>query len=158
MVPAPAARKKDLIVAVLLAALFSLVGAGLLLGAAYLYQRRQDFLRRARQAQGEIVDFRRMSGGSSTSSRRREHRVPVVRFRTARGETVQFTSDTYSAMNNYRLGQKVTVYYDPARPGEARIAGWAELWFAPFILALVGLGALVIPPFTIWRAVKAGEV
>lgn len=50
------------------------------------------------------------------------HRLsfPVVRFETARGETVEFESGVGSNIPP-RVGEEVRVIYDPARPQEARL-------------------------------------
>lgn len=58
---------------------------------------------------------------------------PVVTFVTDRGRTIEFTSNTSGG----RIGESVTVRYDPDDPTDARIAGFSRM-FVPAIFIVVG--------------------
>ena len=58
---------------------------------------------------------------------------PVVTFVTDRGRTIEFTSNTSGG----RIGESVTVRYDPDDPTDARIAGFSCM-FVPAIFIVVG--------------------
>jgi hypothetical protein len=68
---------------------------------------------------------------------------PVVRFVTEDGRTVDFESQTGSNLAP-KVGQQVTVLYDPLNPKEARIKSFMMLWALPLILTV--LGALLLVP------------
>ncbi len=56
------------------------------------------------------------------------------------------------------MGDTVRVVYDPADAENARIDELAELWFAPALLAVIGADALIIPPYTMWRVIRANPL
>lgn len=63
---------------------------------------------------------------------------PVVRFQTEDGRTIEFESGLGSNMPP-KVGEEVEVFYDPARPEEARITVGSAFRRAkwPFIIAAV---------------------
>jgi len=70
---------------------------------------------------------------------------PSVRFQTADGRTVEFENDLGSNAPP-RVGDEVTVLYDPARPEEAKVALRSMWKVDPKALLVVGaifLGAMV---------------
>lgn len=75
--------------------------------------------------------------------------TPTVRFQTADGRIVDHTPKISNNVSNYKIGEKVPVYYDPQQPENA-IAGTAfRLWYPLFVFALAGgffalLGAVFI--------------
>ena len=67
---------------------------------------------------------------------------PSVRFQTADGRSVEFENDLGSNAPP-RVGDEVTVLYDPLRPEEAQIKSVMMLWFLPGMFVAVGLPSLV---------------
>jgi predicted membrane protein len=68
---------------------------------------------------------------------------------------VEGNVDDISTLKNIcKSGENVEVIYDPDNPEHAVINTFAELWFAPLIMWLVGVGFVLGPPFTIWRYYK----
>src|SRR3712207_620853 len=63
---------------------------------------------------------------------------PVVRFVTGDGRTVEFESQAGSNLAP-KVGQQVTVLYDPLRPEEAKIRSFMMLWALPSILTVLGV-------------------
>lgn len=71
---------------------------------------------------------------------------PSVRFQTADGRTVEFQSKLGSNAPP-RVGDEVTVLYDPQRPEEARVALGSMFRFDPKALAVVSaifVGAMLL--------------
>lgn len=71
---------------------------------------------------------------------------PSVRFQTVDGRTIEFRSKLGSNTPP-RVGDEVTVIYDPTRPEEAKIALGSMFRFSPKALAVAGaifLGAMVL--------------
>ncbi len=118
----------------LFTAIFMLVGLGLLLGGGYAALRTQQFLGRAVSAQGTVVELVRSRSSDSTTYR------PVVQFTTSDGRPVEMVSSVGSNPPSYSVGETVQVWYDPAHPEDAKLAGFFSLWFLP--LLLMGLGTV----------------
>ena len=62
---------------------------------------------------------------------------PTVRFQTTDGRTVQF-QNKIGTNAPPRVGDQVTVIYDPARPEEAKVALGSMFRFDPKALLVVG--------------------
>src|SRR5215212_3930166 len=67
---------------------------------------------------------------------------PVVRFVTVEGRTVEFESAVGSNLAP-KVGQQVTVLYDPLDPKEIRIKSFMMLWGIPSVFAVLGAFLLV---------------
>lgn len=63
---------------------------------------------------------------------------PVVRFITGDGRTVEFESQAGSNLAP-KVGQQVTVLYDPLKPEEAKLKSFMMLWALPSILTALGV-------------------
>jgi hypothetical protein len=107
------------------------------------------------RAPGSVVDtiVQQEYGENSVFS------YPVVTFtdRDGKNHTVQVSEG--SSPPEWAVGDAVTVRYDPAYPGSARIESWTSdllLWLLPGITGIVGIGFLlavllvrrVMPPDT----------
>ncbi len=124
---------------------FGVVGAGLLVGALFAVQNTRSFVGEAVSAQGTVVDL--VQSRSSSDSGDRYTYAPVVRFDTAQGETVTFTSSVASSPPSYRVGETVDLLYSPTEPKRARIRDWFSLWGVATILGSLG---------TVFSAVSIG--
>lgn len=117
---------------------FPLIGAGLLIGAAFTYRNTASFLAEAEHADGVVIDLYRSRSGDSNTTR------PVVRFTAADGEQVEFTSSFGSNPPAYSRGDEVRVLYRPSRPHDAEIDGFFALWGVTSILGGIGAVFLII--------------
>ena len=70
----------------------------------------------------------------------------MVRFETQQGRTVEFESRTGSNTPP-RVGEEVTVVYDPLRPEEARLTLGSTIRFRPQTFVIAGILALGIIAF-----------
>ena len=122
-------------VVVLIGLVFLAVGGALLLilapGAA---RRRRAFIAGSTTAVGEIVGFREEHLGGDVF----QH--PRIRFRTASGALVEFTSQVGSERPRQRIGGVVPVRYRIDAPEDAEIDRWFALWGG--VLLTGGLGAI----------------
>lgn len=66
---------------------------------------------------------------------------PIVRFRPAVGEEVEFRGHR-NRQSLYRRDSQVSVLYDPEAPTVARIGTFGVLWAPPLVLGGLGLGLL----------------
>lgn len=86
-------------------------------------------------------------------------RLPVVRFVTGEGRTIEFTARTGLNPPQFSQGDTVSVAYRPGNPQDARIDGLFLLWGIELILAAVGgmftlfgMGTLLLPVMLSRRA------
>ncbi len=115
-----------------------LVIAGVLLAVAvWLGLRTRAFVASAWNADGTVVAVER-GEGSKRRNRSVPHYYPTVRFSTITGEEVAFVSEVGSNPAAHKVGDRVTVLYDPHHPEDARIRSFLQLWFVPSLLAVVG--------------------
>ena len=121
----------------LVALLFDAIGVIFVVIAVLVYSRTQDFLERSTATEGIVIDLVvSRSSGSSGSSRTY---YPVVKFTTAKGEEIEFKSNTGSSPPSHREGEIVSVRYDPADPYRARIDSFFSLWGLVVIPGALGL-------------------
>jgi len=114
--------------------LFLLIGLGMLVGSFFLYQNTVSFLETAIKADGVVVDLVRSRNSDSTTY------APTVRFKTNRGNTIEFTSTTSSNPPSYSVGEKVEVLYEPSQPHSAKINSFFSVWGGAVIVC--GLGTV----------------
>jgi hypothetical protein len=112
------------------------IGVLMLFISLVLWNKTRQFVARATTAPGVVTDLivvRDKDGGSDTYK-------PEVKFSTADGREITFTSSFSSRPPAYDVGEAVEVLYLPREPQEARINGFGSLWLGCVILA--GLGAV----------------
>jgi len=111
---------------------FSISGAGMLIGAFFAYSSTRDFLVDATTAQGKVIYLERSRSSDSTTYR------PVVEFRAEDGRRIEFTSSMGSNPPSYSRGEAVEVLYLRDQPERAKINGFFSLWGLPIILGSMG--------------------
>lgn len=119
----------------------TLVALPFLLGALYMTYRSLWFQYAAARADGTIVEI---SDGTPTLT---------VEFRTTAGETKRTESAGSDLYKDYATGDKLTVFYDPQRPADARLDLWIENWLLP-ILTLVPGAIIVLAMMLIVRSFR----
>lgn len=121
----------------IISGVFSTVGVGMLVGSFFIFSNTSRFIAGATETGGKVIALDRSrsssSSGSSTTYR------PVVEFTTATGKQIEFTSSVGSSPPSHRVGETVTVLYNPADPYSARIKSFFQLWFGFLIVFLLGL-------------------
>lgn len=122
---------------------FALIGIGALVGCVAWTTSMQRFIARAEKAQGRVVALVPHRGDDSTTY------APTVEFLAKDGKTVTFTDSVSSNPPSHQEGDVVPVLYDPAKPEDAHIDSFWDLWLGQVILGvlgtvftLVGLGVL----------------
>ena len=107
------------------------------MGAFWSYDSTRRFLAGAATATGTVTELVRREGREQGDS---PTYAPTVRFRTARGQSVELVGTPSSNPPAYSVGDEVRVLYDAARPNQASIDGIFSLWGVALILG--GLGAV----------------
>jgi hypothetical protein len=133
---------------------FFLVGAAMLIGAAWMVHSTREFLAGAQRTEGTVVALvpSRGSSGSTLYS-------PVVTFRSADGRDIEVRSRVASNPPAHDEGETVSVLYRPAAPGDAQVESFFSLWGGASIVGgigsaffLVGLSMILVPVWSDRRA------
>ncbi len=99
---------------------------------------------------GTIIRYERHRGNKPNET----FVLPVVLFYTNSGEKIIFEGHINNSSflkNICKTGEEVEVIYNPNAPKDAMINSFAEIWFFPLLLWVIGFGFIVVPPFTIWK-------
>lgn len=124
----------------LISVVFSVIGVGMLAGSIFIFSNTTRFIAGAAEAGGKVIDLERTRSSSSSSSRSSSTMYrPVVEFTTATGKRIEFVSSVGSSPPSHRVGEAVTVLYNPADPSKARIKSFFQLWFGFLIVFFLGL-------------------
>lgn len=121
------------------------IGLIFLLVAGIIAYFRFDFLKRAIKTEGVMTDFI-LSKGKYRSYR------PVVKYKTLNGKEQSFTNLVGHRPNPYKVGDRVTVFYDPVNPSHAIIGTFFSLWLFPFIFGIIG-AIFTIVGIIVWKFV-----
>jgi len=120
--------------------LIFIVALGLLIGALVTYQRQSRQNADRLSAQGVVValEKRVMNPGSGGVY------CPVVKFTPPNGQEIQFTSDYGTLPASHKVGQGVTVLYNPLNPQEAEVFSTVSRYLAPGIMVFMALIAFCL--------------
>jgi hypothetical protein len=103
----------------------------ILLGIAFfLWTRTREFVASARQAKATVIRLVSDSEGAA---------APVFKFTASNGDTIEKEDGVSSNPPEYQVGQVVDILYDASHPQSARIAKTTSLYFAPILLAVLGI-------------------
>ncbi|MGQ9481203.1 DUF3592 domain-containing protein [Chloroflexus sp.] len=89
----------------------------------------------------------------NTNSGQRTFFYPIVEFRTATGETIQFESEAGDNPSAYQIDDRVEVMYNPEQPQTAFINSW-ELWLPSTLFLGTGGLLLIVSGIAILGALK----
>jgi hypothetical protein len=106
------------------------------------------FVSRAHDAQGIYLGSDARVGGLHGGT----FLHPAFRFVTPNGKVVDFVTRSGATNQPYADGQKVRVLYDPARPGDARLDTFFEIWAGPVFVMPFALLPLLIPVYIFFAA------
>lgn len=114
------------------ALIFGGIGVVMLLVATGFTISTALFLSQSAQADGVVIEA--APPGSTYKS------TATIEFTTADGRQVQFNSGVRASPPEFRQGQRVRVYYDPANPaGSARVNSLLSMWFLTGLFGILGL-------------------
>ena len=110
---------------------FSSIGLAMLIAALFLYQNTQTFLSTAISTNGTVIELISSRSNNSVTY------APVVLFRTANGEVIEFMSSG-SKPPAYSTNDTVEVLYQEAEPEGAKINSFSALWGGCIIVGILG--------------------
>ncbi|HUD15383.1 MAG TPA: DUF3592 domain-containing protein [Terracidiphilus sp.] len=132
---------------VLLLVLGGMLGMGtLFLGGALISAHfTQKFLRTSVTAQGRVVALRPVRGGQHNSLTY----APVFRFDVPGTHFSTVVSNTSSSPPAFKVGEVVTVHYQPGHPEKAVIDSFGQLWLGDLVFGIsgamaIGIGLLIL--------------
>jgi len=124
---------------------FTIIGLGMLVGAAFIYRSTDLFLAEAIKTEGTVVELVQSQSDDSTIYR------PVVQFTSQNGQEIEFVSSSGSNPPSYSRGEKIEILYHSKDPQNAKINDFFSLWGGPVILGgiggvffLVGAGIILV--------------
>ena len=122
---------------------FTVVGVGLMIGAACWGVSTRRFVARAASAPGLVV---RLDHGGAH---------PQIRFTTAAGEAIEYGQN--GMIWGYRVGDRVEVLYAPEHPGrDPVIHTTGALWGFVAMVFFMGAGFVLMAQLAWWRPDRVG--
>ncbi len=118
----------------LMGACFGLSALALLGGAIWAYFSQQRKMASRVAAVGTVVELTTRVAASGRAGLI----CPIVEFTAPPRGNIRFTSEFGSFPAGHKIGQSVTVRYDPADPQQAEIESAMNLWLIPLILVFMG--------------------
>jgi Protein of unknown function (DUF3592) len=109
-----------------------------------------SFFAGAERADGLVVDVRMVNDADGGRTW-----YPVVLFRTAGGQRVQFESSSGGGPDSYERGDRVPVAYDPDTPRDARLATFTGRYAFPGVFLLLGGVATLVGGTVLTIGVRA---
>ncbi len=118
----------------LLFVVFGMVFAGI---GVVLIVRERRFVAHAARSVGTVVELhkRMLTAGGYPEI----VLCPIVRFQTAAGQEVTFENASGSRPARFRVGQSITVYYDPQHPETAHVASGCLQYGISIVFIVLGV-------------------
>lgn len=107
-----------------------------LVGGAFGLRNHISFLVSAEQAEAEVVSVETFDPTEGFTLYR-----PTVRYVAANGGMTAVAADTYRPTS---AGEVLSVAFDPANPGDARLMDPRDRWILPLWMVVFGLITIVI--------------
>ena len=107
-----------------------------LVGGAFGLRNHISFLVSAEQAEAEVVSVETFDPTEGFTLYR-----PTVRYLAANGGMTAVAADTYRPTS---AGEVLSVAFDPANPGDARLMDPRDRWILPLWMVVFGLITIVI--------------
>lgn len=123
----------------IIALLLLLVATLLLVGAGYAIWSEIAFRRIAVETDGRVVEMIRGSGSRNSDGRTSATYRPAFVFALPNGKEVRAEGSVASNPPCCRVGDRVRVRYDPARPENAALTGFMQSWLVASILGGMGV-------------------
>ena len=145
-------HQRQLLIFGVVTLLVSVGGVVLVLLGFGRYVDSRAFVAMATPAPGKVVGFETYDAPGGDS--RDDIHYAMVVYKTRGGREIKFRGPSRDGLVRLKRGDDVRVLYDPSDPKKARVDSFMGLWFAATMLWLIGGGALIIPPLTMWQAWK----
>jgi hypothetical protein len=101
----------------------------------WLCLKTQRLVARGRIAEGRYIDATWDSSGQGE----RISQYGAIEFQTDQGQVIRFQGRVGTPFEAQKVGQQVSVLYDPSHPEDAVVHSFVELWLPGLIFLTVGL-------------------
>lgn len=122
---------------------FVLIGLPIMGLGWHLLQKERARVARSVRTTGVVETLENSRYSSPVRARTSSSTAPTIRYRDATGHDYTFTASgaakAATRPADYAVGERVTVYYDPARPYDARLHGFLAQWMGPAMVIGMGL-------------------
>ncbi len=115
--------------------LFASLGLIFICVGLWQYFETNALINRAYSTKGVVIDLIRGASSESSSGNYK----PVVRFKTERGEEIEFVSGLGTSPPLFDRGEIVTIFYQPDSPENAKIDEFWSLWFFSVLSGGMGI-------------------
>lgn len=116
--------------------LMNLLFIGLFAGGGYISYNNYQLRTNGASTIGTVIRLEESSDSDGTSY------SPVFQYE-ANGQTYEFESQNSSNPPTHRVGDRDTIFYDPANPQHAQIDSFMDMWLAPSLLFCFGGGGFI---------------
>ena len=131
----------NILAPLLFSLIFGAVGGFMCRAAIVLLRKEREKLAISKKAEGVVIAMKEDHSDSDTV-----FRYPVVKFTAVSGTEFEIHASVRTEPPRHKVGDRVTIAYDPADPGSGDIAGTETLGLIlllllgiPFLLAGIGV-------------------
>jgi hypothetical protein len=115
--------------------------------AFFMWTRTREFIVTARSGKGTVIRMVSDSEGAY---------APVFKFTASNGDSIEKQETVYSNPPSHAVGDVIDILYDPNHPQTARVAKTSNLYFAPILLAVIGL--VFVASGAVWLGLRLLDV
>lgn len=144
-------EKNELMIGGLFAGIFVILGTVLLVWGIYRYSDLSNFLNVCKSTKGNIIEFIDLNKNRASE---RAFVLPKIKYVAPNEKEHEFLAGI-SIWDDYKIGTEVTVLYNPNKFSDAKIDTFADLYFIPILLLIIGFFFVFVPIFTIYRHIKS---
>jgi hypothetical protein len=119
--------------------LFLVGGFALTCLGVWMWLKTRQMLARSVSAEGRYIDAAWQMAGNQGGVTQ----YGLIEFQTHQGETILFRGRVGTPFEGRKVGRPVRVRYDPARPTNAVVDSFVEIWTPVLITLAVGVGWII---------------
>jgi hypothetical protein len=129
---------------------FFIVSLGLLLWSYKSYTFTSNVLENNILVEAQVVDLLSETRATSSYAQHALNKTaPTLEF-YYKGDTIQLSSEQFSNVLDYAIGDKIGVYVNKKRPKDSVINTWSEKWGKATLLLFLGVIFLIISSVSIF--------
>ena len=138
--------------------IFIVLGLGLLLISFNYYEQATVFIQRTVITTGTIVSYEidRAVSDEDLSTPVKNY-YPVISFETVKGKKITFKSKSTYNPAQYKVGDQLSVRYNPKNPQEAEVFSVYALWIRFAVVFIFGLIFTLIGWFEVYRSLHVNN-
>ena len=147
-------KGKEYLIASIFSLVFVIMGIVMVYFAFKIYNNIHELRKYGIKTYGTIIRYERRRGTKTNDY----SIVPIVKFKTVSTDEefiIEGHMDNRKLFQNIcKAGDEVEIIYDANNPNKAVINTFAELWFMPILLWIIGFSFIFFPPYTVYKEYK----